>query len=143
MGQAAADGAHVPHHGIADVPRDLRKEWALALEQRRGLDGVMRGQRADDERAALFLHARQRRHLADVDEVFGLREPELHGGQQTVAAGQELRLVLVLPEEVERFLDRGGLVILELCWIHGRLPYFFAAWRVFQTRSGVSGMASM
>jgi hypothetical protein len=36
-------------------------------------------------------------------------------------------------------------VVLELGWIHGRLPYVFdlAAWRVVQTRSGVSGIASM
>src|SRR5713101_3682107 len=68
-GQAAADGAHVPHHRVADMTRDLREERTLALEERRALDGVVSGHRADDERAAFFLDSAEAGDLPDVDEV--------------------------------------------------------------------------
>src|SRR5438132_9147839 len=144
MGEAAADRAHVAHHRIADMAGDLGHERGLALEHGRGLDGVVRGEGSDDEGPAFLLHAGQRRDLADVDHVLGLRETELHGGQEAVAARQDLGVVLVLGEKVEGLLDRAGLVILELGWIHECLPYFcdLAAWMLCQTRAAVRGMAS-
>src|SRR6266436_625628 len=145
VGEAAADRSHVAHHRIADVPGDLRQKRAPGLQKSGGFDGVVRGHGTDDESAAFLLDPGQARDLAEVDEVLGLGETKLHRRQEAVTAGQELGVVFVLGQEVDCLLDRAGLVVLELGWIHGRLPYFFdlAAWTVFQTRSGVSGMVSM
>ena len=122
------------------------EDAALGLHRRRRLHRIVGGHGADDEGAALLLDAGQPGHLAKVDEVRGPGEPELHRRQQAVAAGQQLGVVLVLAQQIERFLDRAGGVVVELGWIHARgPPYFFAraAWMVFQTRSAVSGIVSM
>jgi hypothetical protein len=73
----------------------------------------MFGQRADHERAALHLDARQPFDLRHVDDVLRPCEAKLHGRDQGVAAGEELRLLL--PGQQARCLaHRGGAMKFEL-----------------------------
>src|SRR4029453_16730877 len=133
------------YHGIADQRGRLREHAALGFHHRRRLDGIVRGHGADDEGAAVLFDPREPGDFPQIDDVSRSRQAELHRRQQAVPAGQELGVVLVLAQQIERFLDRAGGVVVELGWIHARSPYFFAraAWMVVQTRSAVSGIVSM
>src|SRR4029453_17542301 len=108
--------------------------------------GIVRGHRTDDEAAAVLPDTGQPGNLSEIDQMGGPRQAELHGGQEAVAAREELGVVLMLAEKVERLFDAARRVVVELSWVHARgPPYFFAraAWTVFQTRSAVSGIVSM
>jgi len=50
---------------------------------------------------------------ADVDQVRGCRQPQLHHGDQALPARQDLGLVAVLGEELQRLLERVRSVVLE------------------------------
>jgi hypothetical protein len=116
--ERAADGALVPHLRIADDRGRLRHHRTLRLQHLRHLDLVMRRHGPDGDHGAVFLDARETGHLAQVDEVLGLREPELHHGHEAVATREDLG-VFELAEKPERFLDGGGSVIFERGRIHG------------------------
>ena len=49
----------------------------------------MAGQRADPDLAALLADVRELREVVDVDQVLGIREPQLHHRQQAVPAGDD------------------------------------------------------
>ena len=86
----------------------------------------MGGHGADGDGATIFLDARQTWDLAEVDDVLGLGQTQLHHRDETVAAGQNLG-VLQLAEQTERFLHRRGAVVLERGWIH-EVGSYLPAW---------------
>jgi hypothetical protein len=73
----------------------------------------VRRRRADDDRVSLLPNPGEPRDAANVDEVRGLREAQLEDRDQAVPAGQQLRVVAVAAEELQRVVDRRGRVILE------------------------------
>ncbi len=78
------------------------------------------GHGADHDRAAAQLDARQAFDLAQIDEVGGLGEPQLHHRNERVTSGKELGL-RVLGQQIRRLPHRGGAVIFE--FIHrSRFP---------------------
>ena len=54
-----------------------------------------------------------RRQVVDVDQVLGVGDAQLHHRQQTVAAGDEHRLVPQLIQQTDRVVDAGGALVLE------------------------------
>ncbi len=117
VGEVAADGAAVAHLRIADLGRRLGHDRARLLEHvGRGELGVG-GERADAHARSRALDAGELLDAADVDQVGGLRQPQLHHRQQAVAAGEELG-VLLRAQEVERLSDARGAVIVELGRVH-------------------------
>ncbi len=96
-----SDRAAVADLDVADLRGRLRQDRAGLLHEGRGCDLCVRRGRADLERLALRLDAREALDGTEVDEGFGRREPELHGRQQTVPAGQQPR-ALVLFEQLRR-----------------------------------------
>src|SRR5207244_3345340 len=79
---------------IADQRRDLGEDGELRLHHRRRLDLPVGGHRADREHVAVLLDPREPGDLAQVDQVLGLRQPQLHHRDQAVAAGEQLGVVL-------------------------------------------------
>src|SRR5439155_1109936 len=117
-----ADRALVAHGGIADHRRRLGHDGALRLEHLRRFDFPVRRYRADGDHALVFFDSRQAGHLAQVDEVLGLGQAELHHRNQAVTAGEDLGVV-ELAEQLESIRDAGRSVVLERGWIHGPLSF--------------------
>ncbi len=81
---------------------------------------------------ALLLDPAEPGNLAQVDEVLGLGQAELHHRDEAVPSGQKLRVVLVLGQKAEGVLHAGGRVILEGGWIH--------AWLLSTGLGGLDGL---
>jgi hypothetical protein len=74
---------------------------------------------ADAEPAVLDRDAVQLSHAVDVDQMLGARQPERHGRNQALPAGQHAAVVLrVGGEQLQRFRDGCGSVVLERGWLH-------------------------
>ena len=72
------------------------------------------------KRAAFFADALELGDPAQVDQVAGLCEAQLHHRQQTVSAGQQLGIVAELREQAERVGQRLRRVVVELAGNHLR-----------------------
>src|SRR5438067_1030992 len=118
---AATDGPVIAHLRVADRRGCLRKDGQLLAQVLGPLDGAVVGERADDQRAAFLADAGDARHLAQIDDVGGRREAELHERDEALAARDHLRVASVLREEREGFGDGARSVILEWRRIHGGL----------------------
>jgi hypothetical protein len=117
VGERATDRALVAHGGVPDHRRGLGDDRRLALEDIRRLHLPVGRHRADHDGALLLLDPREAGDLAEVDEVLGLGQAQLHHRHQAVAAGQDLG-VLELVEQLERVLHRRRRVVLEGGWVH-------------------------
>ena len=102
----------MPDLRIADLAGRLGKHGARSAEHRVGLERRVARERADRDPVAVFAHVPEIVQPADVDERRGPRDAELHGRDQRVPAGEQLR-VLVGAEELDRLLDRPRPVVLE------------------------------
>ena len=118
MGEAAADGAAVPHLHVADVGRGFRQQRAFFPQQRRAGDLLMRRHGADGEMTTFVADDVQRLNAPDVDHHFGPGEAQLHGRNQAVPARQQLRRVAVLHQHRDRFIDTRRPQVFERSCIH-------------------------
>ncbi len=132
VGDGAADGAAVAHMRIADELGHLGKSRNGLLHLGGIGDLRMFHHGADGDRVAGALDAAKLRDLAEIDQVGGACEPQLHGRQQRMPAGEELG-VLGLACEARGFPDARGAVVFES--VHFRPPLFrrrlFPAMRAF------------
>ncbi len=103
----AADRAPVPDLRVADPARRVREQWHLAAQQRGMLDVMVPGQRADRDVGAPIGEVGQLRQPGQVDDHLGGGQPQLHQRQQRVSSGQELRVLAVLGDQVQRLLRRA------------------------------------
>ena len=74
---------------------------------------VFGGHGTDADLVAHLRDAAQVRDPAQVDQVRGLRETQLHHGQQAVATGQQLGVVAQGGQQLERLRHRAGAVVIE------------------------------
>ncbi len=102
----AADRAAVPDLRIPDLARRVGEQRHLAAEQFGMLDVVVPGQRADHDVGSLIVDVGQVSDAAEIDDYLGGGQPELHQRQQGMAARQELRVLAVLGDEVQRLFGR-------------------------------------
>ena len=130
--------------GSPILPARSAKAGMFSLHHRRGRDLDVRRHRADDERAALELDAGQALDLPQIDQVLRAGQAQLHGRDQRVAAGKQLRLFL-LAQQVRRLPHGRGTMVSEC--IHGCCSY--AALRLLltfcsacHTACAVAGMAN-
>jgi hypothetical protein len=80
-------------------------------------------ERADPDLVALLAYVRELVQVVDVDEVLGIRQPQLHHRQQAVAAGDDACLRPEPLERLEGALDAGRAFVSE--WgggLHGLAP---------------------
>ena len=84
-----------------------------------GLDGRLRGAGADPQRAVAALDALQLGDAPDVDEVLEDRQAQREHRDQALAAGQHLRAVAELGEQLRGVGGRARRVVLERRGLHG------------------------
>ncbi len=89
VGEAAAQGAARAHGGVADAVGELRQRRDRGADLGGGGDGGVGGGRTDAQLAAGGHDAAQLGDAAEVDEVGGRGQAQLHGAQQRLAAGEE------------------------------------------------------
>ncbi len=118
VGDRAADRPAVANGWIPDQRGDFGKDGELRFHQSGRLDIPVGGHGADCEHVAVLLDSREPGNLAQIDQVLGLGQPQLHHRDQAVAAREQLGVVLVLAEKLQRFLDGARRVIVERGWIH-------------------------
>ena len=70
------------------------------------------------KRAGFFAYAFELGDPAQVDQVTGLGEAQLHHRQQTVSAGQQLGIVAELRQQAERVGHRLRRVVVEFAGNH-------------------------
>ena len=92
LAERAADRAAVAHDRVGDHVLGIAEEREVLGEQL-GLEEIdMPRQRADPDLAALLADVRELREIVDVDQVLGVRQPQLHHRQQAVTARDDARL---------------------------------------------------
>jgi hypothetical protein len=123
VGHAAAHGAAVADLHVRDAGQGL-VEQRRALGHQRALLGRALARGGADAHAAgrARLDERQPGHAVDVDQRGRLGQAEVHGRHQALAAGQDLALVAVLGQEVERLGQAARTVVRERDGFHGRAP---------------------
>jgi hypothetical protein len=80
-------------------------------DDRRAFDLRVPRQRADLDELALLGDAVETFDAVDVDQQRRLRQPHIERGDQTLPAGEQPRVVLVLGKQRDRFLERARLLI--------------------------------
>ena len=119
MRDAATDGAPVPDLPVSDERRGEHRERPPLRDERRDLELVRPCHRTEDEAAVVVLaHVRQVADPIEIDQQRGLREAKGQQRHQTLAAGEQLRLVAAGGEGSDRLLDRGRCRVLELGRLH-------------------------
>src|SRR5437773_8760026 len=74
--------------------------------------------RTDREPPVRFANVTEVRDAAQIDDGFRPGQPQLHRGNQTVAAGEQFRVLTVLCEELHRFVERRRTEVFEWSGIH-------------------------
>jgi hypothetical protein len=118
MGDAAADGAAMPDRRMRHVVQSLREERHLRGDIRVVLDVPLARARAHVD-LAVPTHVRELANRPHIDEMRRLRQPEVHQGDQALAAGKDACLVTELIEHREELVSRRRRVVVE----HRRLQF--------------------
>ena len=113
MGETAAHGPFVSHLGVANFSRRFGQERALGFEQVRRLDAEVRGGRANLNLVAVLADIREIRDAADVNQVFGRSQAQLHQWNQAVPSRQYLPIGAKLRHQAHGFGKGLGRVISE------------------------------
>ena len=122
VGQRSADRAPVADLEVADQRRGAGQQGQAPGDQRRAADLRLGGARPDPDGVATLLDAAQRRDPADVDEVVEDREPHGEHRDQALPAGDHLRAVAELGEQVDGLLGAVRRVVLERGRLHWLPP---------------------
>ena len=120
--EAAAERSPVAHLDVADVRSQLGQQRTSISKQRRGFDVVVRRHGADGDVPVCFADVIEIGDPPEVDDRLGLGQPQFHRRNQAVAAGEQLRVVTVLREKLDRLVDRRWTEIFELSGIHFDSP---------------------
>lgn len=111
--ERTAEGAAMAYGGIGDRGGGRRQESGVPAHQRIADDVVVRGHRADDQRAGVLADPAQLGDPADVDDQFGEGEPQPEQGQQALPAGQHLRVLARVREGAHGLVDARGPRVVE------------------------------
>src|ERR1700730_1179175 len=113
--------------------------------------------RANHDLVARFAYVAEPANTANINQQRGLRQAQLHGGQKTMAAGEDLG-VFARRQKIQGFAKRTGRFVVEVRRDHKCLlpdtafaagflgasagaPEDWADRIAFQTRSGLSGIS--
>ena len=116
MGDRASHGSTHPNGGVTDEPEAGREQGESTIE--RALELALAHEGADPQRSARLRHAVESGHAIDVDEHGRPGQPEVQHRGQALAAGQDLRLVAVATQVVERLVDRARIDVVERRRLH-------------------------
>ena len=116
--ERAADRPEVAHDRIRDHRRGGRDRRVAILDDLRRRQLVVSDEGADPEEPVALLDPVEAGDPVHVDEPLRCCEAELHQRDQALASGEDLRVLAVLREELQRLLEGLGPVVLERCWEH-------------------------
>ena len=117
-GDGAAEGAAVANGGMPDMRHGERDQRRVPGDQLGTLDLGMARQGADLDEFALFGDAVEALDAVDVDQQVRRRQPHVERGNQALPAGQQPRIVLMLGQQRNRFLERARLGVGEWRRLH-------------------------
>ena len=92
---------------------DLGDDAAVPLDQIVGRDGIVRGRRSDDEVITIVADTAHLVDPADVDEHRGIGQTQTQQRNQAVPAGEDLGVLAVLAERLDRLVDRRDTDVVE------------------------------
>src|SRR5262249_24753978 len=119
MRQTAAERAAVADWIMRDVVHHVGQKLSQRSFANRPMERGVANARADDERAAGERNAVERLDGVDIDEVRGFGQPERHGRNEALAAGEDAAVVTgKFSEQRDRFVDRFRRVIAECSGLH-------------------------
>src|SRR6266545_933513 len=111
MNEAASQRAPVSRLRVADARERFGKGRNPLAQNRRLQRRSLPDHRTDDRRAVPLLDPIQPGNSVDVDHVGGPCEPEVEGGNEALAAGEDGGVGPVLGEQRERFLEGLGTMV--------------------------------
>ena len=122
MGDAAAERAAGADRLVGDVLDHLGEQMPERAVHRWAMNSPrVPDAGADAEPAVLHHKPPERRDAVDVDQMARPRQPERHGGHETLAAGQDAAVLGgQLRQQGDGFLDGGGRVIEKWSGFHWR-----------------------
>ncbi len=120
-GAVAAEGADVADLRVGNLERGLAQDRQPVRQQLRRDDLPLGGHGADHDLAAVGPDALERRDAAQIDQIGGLGEAQLHHRHQAVAAGQRPCVLAELGEQHDRLVQGRRTVIVEVAGNHGPL----------------------
>jgi hypothetical protein len=106
VGQAAPDGAARSRLQVPDERGRLGEKGRGGRDAPVALERVLPDERAQAEAPRVLPQRPERGHAVQVHDHRGPHQPHVHHRHQALAAGQELGLVAVAGEEIERLLHR-------------------------------------
>ena len=121
VGHVAPDGGAVAHERVGDDAARLGQERAVLAHEGRGLQLRLAHHGAQDEAVARARDAPQLPDAAEVHEVGGLGEAELHEREQALAPGEHLGLRAELFQQGDGRAELEGRVVVERCRVHADL----------------------
>ena len=95
----------IAHLRVGDLQRGLAQQRDLLAEQVGADQLVLRRHRADDDVVAFLADPLEVGDAAEVDEIGGAREPQLHHRDEAVAAGEHAALLAEAGEQADRVID--------------------------------------
>src|SRR5262249_2024765 len=122
VGEIAADGGEVPDEGVRDHPTCVGEDGKPPPHHVRCFELGLPDERADHERPVPLGDRPEPADPVQVDDVAGRGEPELHQGDETLATGEDLRVLAEPAEKGDRVLQGGRAVVLEGRRNHARPP---------------------
>ena len=121
MRETAADRAALADLIMRDM-RHRRLEQRLRRQKTRvGFDVAPANARAEGRAAGVDLDVAQARHLAQIDQAVRRSEPKGEDRHETLAAGDDLRLVVRLGQKGQRLIERRRAGIIERTRFHAGL----------------------
>jgi hypothetical protein len=116
MREAAAKGAAQADRIMRDVAHDAREQRAERPGNGRTMERGVAHAGADRKAAVLDRELFQRRDAVDVDQMRRLRQPERHGGHETLPAGEDAAVLgRERTKQRDRLLDARRRVVFERC----------------------------
>ncbi len=113
LAQRTAHGAAVAYERIGDDPLRVPQDGEVFADDRRGEQFRVADHRSDGQVVPVHPDQRQLAEAVDVDEGFGLGQPQFHHRQQAVSARHHPCLGAVPCEQLDRLLEAGGPLVLE------------------------------
>ena len=111
--EAPAEGAAVSNRHVADLCGRLAEQRASPRDEGVTLNAAMADKRSDRQPRLRFLHLGEPADPVQVHEYGRLHQPEVEERPQALAAREQLRVTAETCEQLERFLEGLGSVIVE------------------------------
>src|SRR5579872_1809598 len=116
VSNATTDGTTVAYLWIANQRCSLRQQCETAPEQTGVLDRVVGRHGTDSDRPVLFTNVGEAANLAEINEVAGLCQAQLHCGNQAMSTCQQLGFVTILLQKRDSLIHRLRWMVIKCCW---------------------------